>query len=258
MHSRIASVIQAMRRFRTGKQTALCLLYCLFYLHLPAASASKAAPLLEFNATYAAQLSGFSVTATRELKTLADGSQELRFSAESWLAKIEEVSQFQWSETGQLIPNNYEYHRTGLGRDRHAVLTFNWQKKRVTNNVQSKPWKMEIPEAALDKLSYQLQLRQDLLAQKPVLSYQVADGGRLKTYHFEVLKEETLDTPVGKLITVKVKKVRASGKKRVTYLWLAKDWNYLLVRLQQKESDGKHYEINLAQAELNGEQVKGF
>ena len=88
------------------------------------------------------------------------------------------------------------------------------------------------------------------------MKYQVADGGRLKTYTFEVLGEETLDTPTGKLSTIKIKRLRNHGK-RVTYLWLAIDWNYMLVRLQQKESDGKQYEINLTAATLNGQSVVG-
>lgn len=212
----------------------------------------------DFSAIYAAKIHGFQVMATRELKTLADGKKKLSFKAKSWLASIEESSEFDWSEQAQLVPNNYQYHRTGLGKDRHAALTFDWHNKRVTNDVQNKPWEMPIQEKVLDKLSYQVQLRSDLINQRPVLSYQVADGGRLKTYQFEVLGEEVLTTPLGQFHTVKVKRTRSSRKYRETYLWLAKDWDYLLVRLQQIEKGGARYEINLAQAELAGKTVKGF
>ncbi len=40
-------------------------------------------------------------------------------------------------------------------------------------------------------------------------------------------------------------------------LWFAKDWNYLLVRLSQIESDGQHYEIVLKDATMDGEPVIG-
>ncbi len=206
-----------------------------------------------FKAHYAAQLNGFKISASRELIEHSDGSQTLDFKADSLLAQLRESSRFDWQEQ-QLVPRAYEYHRTGLGRDRHASLSFDWTSQRVTNDVQNKPWRMDIPLQTLDKLSYQLQLRSDLLNQRP-LSYKVADGGRLKHYHFNVLGEEIIETPLGSLRTLKVQRLRDHDKKRQTYLWLACDWNFLLVRLQQRESNGKYYEINLSQAQVAGEQV---
>lgn len=221
-------------------------------------SSSLAAQPLPFEAVYQANYSGLKVTATRSLKILENGKQELRFSAKSWIAQIEEFSQFQWNDEGKLVPHVYEYHRTGLGKDRHAVLTFDWNQGQVTNNVQRKPWTMDLPEATLDKLSYQLQLRSDLLNQSPDLVYSVADGGRLKDYRFELQGEEVLDTPIGKVKAIKIKRLRKADKKRITYLWLAQDWNYMVVRLRQQEKDGKHYEINLARANLNGQPLQGY
>lgn len=207
-----------------------------------------------FHATYKAKFSGFTIEATRELGTHPNGEQELIFSASTWLAQLRESSRFNW-EHGQLIPQKYQYHREGLGRSRDAVLKFDWGQHRVTNNVQDKTWRMDVPDGALDKLSYQLQLRSDLLNDKKTLSYDIADGGRLKTYLFEMVGEELLDTRLGKLATVKIKKVRATGKKRVTYIWMAKHWDYLLVKLQQTEEDGKTYAIDLLRAEVDGKTV---
>ncbi|MGH1372847.1 MAG: DUF3108 domain-containing protein [Cellvibrionaceae bacterium] len=210
-----------------------------------------------FTAVYKAQYGSLTITATRSLQKLNDDTMELRFAAKSWLARIEEVSQFNWDKQGQLVPQNYHYQRSGLGRDREAYLDFDWKKRKVVNNVQNKPWSMKLPQDALDKLSYQLQLRHDLINAKADMHYQIADGGRLKTYSFEILGEETLNTPVGQLNTVKVKRIRKNAK-RTTHLWLAKDWNHLVVKIQQTEKDGKHYEINLASADLNGQPVKGY
>ncbi|TQV86800.1 DUF3108 domain-containing protein [Exilibacterium tricleocarpae] len=211
-----------------------------------------------FTAKYEASFKGVPITAVRSLKTLDNGLQELRFSADSWLANIDEFSHFRWNEQGQVVPKNYEYHREGLGRDRHAILSFNWEDKRVVNNVQNKPWTMDLPAEALDKLSYQIQLRRDLLNNKQSGRYIVADGGKIKHYLFEVVGEEVLQTPVGRLHTIKVKRVREKSNKRITHLWLAKDWNLLVVRISQQEKDGKPYEIILAKAKIDGEAVKGF
>jgi hypothetical protein len=40
-------------------------------------------------------------------------------------------------------------------------------------------------------------------------------------------------------------------------MWFAKDWDYLLVRLQQVETDGKEYNIMLLDGKVNGKTVKG-
>ncbi|MCV6627352.1 MAG: DUF3108 domain-containing protein [Cellvibrionaceae bacterium] len=209
----------------------------------------------DFHAVYKAKFSGFTIEASRSLNTLNSGEQELVFSASTWLAKLRESSRFNWGINGHLQPKRYEYHREGLGRSRDAVLDFDWGNMRVTNNVQAKPWSMAIPPLALDKLSYQLQLRSDLLNGKQNLEYDIADGGRLKTYSFEMVGEEILDTRLGKLATIKVKKVRKKGKKRTTYIWMAKNWDYLLVKLQQTEQDGKTYAIHLLRAEVDGKTV---
>lgn len=239
-----------MKLLRLGKISILIALYALANI----ATAELPQP---FNAIYKAKYGNLTITATRSLQHVSDDTMELRFAAKSWLARIEEVSKFNWGPQGQLVPQHYSYLRSGLGRDRKALLDFDWQSQKVVNNVQNKPWTMDLPLDALDKLSYQLQLRADLLNEKQEMNYQIADGGRLKSYRFKIEGDETLETPVGKLKTTKVLRVREDAD-RVTHLWLAQDWNHLVVKIQQTEKDGKHYEINLASAELNGTQVKGF
>lgn len=115
---------------------------------------------------------------------------------------------------------------------------------------------MDIAQRVQDKLSYQIQLQQDLLNGKKDFAYQIADGGRLKEYKFVTVGEELLDTPLGKVNTIKVKRSRENDE-RVTYAWLAKDWNYLLVRLQQEEK-GEVYTIYIHKATLNGKAIEKF
>jgi len=209
-----------------------------------------------FEATYKAKYRGIGVTATRSLTTLADGNQQFSFLADSLIAEMQESTQFQWSETDHIVPLHYSYERSVMGSKRQAKLTFNWQKGKVTNNVEDKPWDMSVPVGALDKLSYQLQLQADLINGKPLSGYEVADGGKLKRYDFEIVGEETLKTRAGKFEVVKVRRLRDQDEERQTVIWFAKNWNYLVVRLQQEEDD-KSYEIDLTSATLNGKPVKG-
>ena len=116
---------------------------------------------------------------------------------------------------------------------------------------------MDLPEIALDKLSYQLQLRKDLINKQTLEAYQIADGGHLKTYTFEVIGDEVIETPLGKMDTIHIKRIR-EGKKRFTHIWLAKKWDYLIVKLEHKEKSGQSFAIQLAEAVVDSEPVRGL
>jgi hypothetical protein len=52
-------------------------------------------------------------------------------------------------------------------------------------------------------------------------------------------------------------RARPSQSKRITELWFAKNWDYLLVQLRQVETDGKEYVIVLQDGTVDGKPVKG-
>ncbi|HSC68720.1 MAG TPA: DUF3108 domain-containing protein [Cellvibrio sp.] len=222
------------------------------------ASMTQAAnPPQTFDNEYKAKLYGFNITVTNRLTKTADNQYELLFKADSMVGNITEQSKMQWNTAQQTIsPLHYSYARRGLSKDRTAELSFDWANKTVTNNVQKTSWQMDIAQKVQDKLSYQVQLQQDLLNGHKNFVYQIADGGRLKEYKFALVGEEILDTPLGKVNTVKIKRSRENDE-RVTYAWLAKDWNYLLVRLQQEEK-GEAYTIYIHKATLNGKAIEKF
>lgn len=237
-------------RFSIRHLTLTCLL-----LASTAASAVEAPKT--FDNQYKAKLYGFNITVTNRLTQSATNQYDLLFKFDSMIGTITETSAMQWDPAKQTIkPLHYLYKRRGLGKDRDADLSFDWNKKTVTNKVQQTNWQMDITQRVQDKLSYQIQLQQDLLSGLKNFSYQIADGGHLKEYKFVTLGEEVLDTPLGKVNTVKVKRSRDNDK-RITYAWLAKDWNYLLVRLQQEEK-GSQYTIYIHKATVDGKPIDKF
>ena len=212
-----------------------------------------------FNNQYVSSALGFKITVTHSLVEQEDGTRKMHFRAESWFASIDETSILQWDDQkSQVIPLHYIYKRRGVGRNKDTDLGFNWSKGVITNNLNGNSHTVDAALRIQDKLSYQLQLQQDLRDGKTRFVYNIADGGggELREYAFEIVSEETLDTPLGKVDTVKVKRSRASSD-RVTYAWLAKDWDYLLVRMQQEEK-GDTYTINLNKANINGQDIKSF
>jgi hypothetical protein len=149
-----------------------------------------------------------------------------------WFTDSTLLEKTEWIYHGnQLRPLFYSYDRKSSKRERHVHLSFDWEKMRVTNNINNEPWTMKIPEGTLDKLLYHLAVMYDLERGKRALSYQVADGGTLKDFKFIDLGNETIKTPLGTFDTVKLK---YTGK-RETLLWCAKELAYLPVRMTQDD-----------------------
>jgi hypothetical protein len=145
---------------------------------------------------------------------------------------------------GNIKPATYTYTRSGGKKEKHAVLKFDWETMTVENNVDNTPWKMDIPDGVLDRLVVQLAMMQSLTDGKKVMSYQIADGGKLKQYDFVVIGTETIDLPAGRFETIKLKKQR-SNQKRDTTLWCALVLGYLPVRIWQREKDDSEYQSDL-------------
>lgn len=212
---------------------ALCLLFTLTSLSL------SATELQPFKAHYHADMGSVSATATREL-TRNNGYWELSQKATNFFAKVDETSQFRLDKDQQLVSHQYEYLRKALGSKRHALLKFDWDNNKVSNDVEGKPWSYTIKPNTLDKLNFQLRLRLDLLQQKTEpLVYAVADGGVLKKYRFKIVGEETIDTKLGQLNTVKVQRIYGKKTDKETWLWFSKTHDYLLVKYIQTKDKGK-------------------
>lgn len=134
-----------------------------------------------------------------------------------------------------LRPIRYSYDRNGSKRERHVKLNFDWNKMRVTNEINNEPWSMEIPNGTMDKLLYHLAVMHDLQQADLPLTYQVADGGTLKSYTFKELGRETLKTSLGTFNTIKLLR----PGRRDTTLWCAEELNYLPVKIIQEEDGSK-------------------
>ncbi|WHI46003.1 DUF3108 domain-containing protein [Microbulbifer sp. EKSA008] len=212
-----------------------------------------AAELEPFKATYAARFNGISITATRELSG-QDGNWRLDFDSSALFASIKEYSRFT-SQDGHITPQHYEYRRKGLGRNRATVLNFEPSKGMIFNVHNPERDLKDAPPNILDKVSYQIQLALDVAAGKTDLQYKVADGKKIRDYKFSQVGTETLKTPLGPVETIKVARVRDKDSGRETTVWIAPQWNYALVKLIQREENGKRYQINLTNLSINGEKV---
>ena len=231
------------------------LLLSLALLSLPAA----AFELQPFTASYTADWKQLPISgsAERNLKALDNGRWELEFEASMLVAGLTEVSVFTL-EKGTFLPLSYHFSRSGIGKSKEINLDFDWQQKQVMGTHRDESVHLPLNRGLLDKSTYQLALQQDVADGMTSLTYQVVDGDEVETYDFRVLGEERVRTKAGLIDAIKIERVRDPTKSsRKTILWLAKDWNFLLVRLHQVEKDGKEYQIMLKQGEVAGREVQG-
>lgn len=219
------------------------------------AFAESQQPYPEFNADYNATWTGgwfpINVDAKRSLTYQEDGSAILKFEADSAIAGLEEISTFRFLEQ-TIQPLQYRYLRTGLFKEPDRNQIFNWQEKRIVNGDNQKVFEGHWNDLVQDNLSYNIQASIDLKLGKTQFTYPVFDRNKVKDFKFQLVGFESLKTKVGVLRTVKVEQIESKKSKKKTYIWFAKDYDYLLVRLKQKQKDGQTYQIDLTYADING------
>ena len=74
------------------------------------------------------------------------------------------------------------------------------------------------------------------------LQVHVTDGRRLTAYKYAILGREKLDTPLGEMETVHVRKIQEEGDKRSFEVWLAIDQHFLPARVRATEKDGTAFD----------------
>jgi hypothetical protein len=137
-------------------------------------------------------------------------------------------------------PQLYRYRRTGGKKEKDLQLKFDWSHMLVNIDDKKHPWQLKVEANTLDKLVYQISLMRDLQSQQKQFVYLIADVGKLKTYHINILAEETITTPLGKIKTIRLTRERNKPKDRQTTLWCAPELHYLPVKLEHIE-DGTRF-----------------
>lgn len=137
----------------------------------------------------------------------------------------------------QFIADQYHYLRIKKSKQRKVDIHFNWDSEKIITSVNESTWSMPIQQPVYDKLLYQIALMYDLSTDRPVYTYHIADGGRMKEYQFETVDNEIITTPIGDLEAVKLIRHKDNRQKK-TILWCAPKLHYLPIRVDNYEDDG--------------------
>jgi hypothetical protein len=206
----------------------------------------------DFSANYLVRINGLSAgELKRELTTAENG---LRTFTSQTQAKgifsffkpdlIEETSIWSLQENA-VHSQTYIYQRTGGKKDKYLSVRFDWNKQQVDIDNTKQTLSLKIQPNTLDKLNYQIALMLDLEQQKKQFSYQIVDKHKLKTHNITIVGTEIIDTPLGKIETVKLKRQRDGKNKRETTLWCAPKLSFLPVKIEHIEKDGTKFTAKL-------------
>ena len=226
--------------FRLINQVILFLLCCCIH----STHAQDNAPTL-FEADYTIHAKGAKIAKMKRRFTRFDDGV-YQYHSETRVAglislfrkdHIIEISKWRL-EADKIIPIDYFYAHSGGKKNRTVNISFDWEKERITNSIDGSSWKMPTAPKVMDKLLYQLSIMYDLKAGKKPLHYMVADGGKTKNYNFEIIGEEIINTPLGKLETIKLVRLKPNSLRKST-LWCAKKLEFLPIKVENIEKDGK-------------------
>jgi hypothetical protein len=215
---------------------------------------------LEFDAHYTAKAMGLTATAHRSSTQTSTGTYRLQNSLQLTVmsfsvGSIVETSEFSLQQN-QLHPLKYEYVQSGVSSTDERI-SFDWETGVALSVVEEEAFQIPLSAPVLDKLNFSVQLGEDIARENQnEFRYLIVDGDKVEEHLYRISAKEIIVTPAGTLDTVKLERVRDSNSKRKTTIWLAKDWQYLLVKLEQVSSSGTVTEILLESAKIDGNTIK--
>jgi hypothetical protein len=149
---------------------------------------------------------------------------------------------------GKVRPSSYTGDDGSSSTEKDVSLKFDWNALRVTGVAENKPVDAPLTPGVQDSLSVQVALMCALAAGESPKSFQLIDKNEVKEYQYTHERNETLETPVGKLETV-VYTSQRKGAKRLTRLWIAPSLGFLPVRAEQVNKGKRELQLQMKSVE---------
>ena len=209
---------------------------CIGLLFIFASLTSNSEELATYSINYRAQSGLAAASAKRSLTKITDDTYELANKLSitlggQLLAEIDEESQVSW-ENNLLRPTLYNFEQTGLSQETMAVI-YDWDQSVARLSTAVGISAVDLKENTFDQLSHQLAIRQNFNKDIRLLSYNVINNSGLQEYKYNVVGEETIQTPLGSFESVKIERTEPVRTNRSTVFWLSTDWAGVLLQIEQ-------------------------
>ncbi|MBU0592251.1 MAG: DUF3108 domain-containing protein [Gammaproteobacteria bacterium] len=144
-------------------------------------------------------------------------------------------------------PDSYWVQR-GQRADRTDTAKFDWNDRQLTFGTGSDTRTVRLPDGTQDLLSFLYQL-----AFAPPLEgstrLHITTGRKLGNYGYESRGEETLETPLGLIKTLRIAQLRQEGEEN-TEIWLATEYHYLPLKIRFTDKQGSVMEQTAAAIDI--------
>ncbi len=135
-----------------------------------------------------------------------------------------------------LVPESY-WEQRGQKADRTFHAEFDYDQQTLTYGGRSETTTVVLPPGTQDQLSfiYQFGLKAPFSG---TLQFSMTTGRKLGTYRCEVVGEELIDSGLGELRTLHLRKILNAPSDDSIEIWLAADHQYLPVKVRITNSEG--------------------
>ncbi len=134
----------------------------------------------------------------------------------------------------RLQPLSYAYTDSG-NPTRNETIRFNWTTRQALDTKDGKTIRIALAPGILDRLTVQLALSRRLAAGLPLpATWEVINGGELKRYYLKRKGKDVIATAAGDFNAVIVTR-EALRSKRTTTFWFAPQYEWLPVKIRQRE-----------------------
>jgi len=163
-------------------------------------------------------------------------------------AYIEQQSDFRWRD-GAVLPGSYKLtHKVSLYK-RHESVEFDWQSMTATGSKKQDDFKVDLIPGMQDKLSVYLLLAGSLCRGQYSIDAAVISGPVPKSYQYQFQAIEPLDTALGRLQAIHVRR-SVAGDEKQTDLWHAGEAHFLPVKMIYRD-DGIVTDMRLLDISFN-------
>ncbi len=141
-----------------------------------------------------------------------------------------------------LLPQRYDYQRTGGKKEITFQARFDWQKKQILLSNQTEAQSL-LPNSQ-DLLSFQLALMKGLYQGQRKFNFHLVDHKRIQLQTLEYTKSIKMHSSYGELDVLQLEHKTAKSDYQFTF-WCAKQLHYLPIMIQKIKQDGDIVQLKL-------------
>ncbi len=147
-----------------------------------------------------------------------------------------------------LRPEQFDYGRLD-DASKNVSAAFDWRARQLHLTFDGRNETIALPPDTQDRVSLMYQFM-FLPAEKfGDLAFNMTNGKKIEPYRYHLAGTELIDTPLGKLNTLRLVKQREADDNAVE-VWLAPERNFFPVRLLILENDGSKFEQVITRLEF--------